>query len=264
MLGDLFGNKNIEKALFYLLINGKCYAGKLARHFKSPLTPFQQALIKLENIGIIESFSEGKIRYYQFNQVCPYLVEVETLLRKAFTLLSSNEKKDYYDADFKLKKERVKKSPVNNLVIHIWKKLPSTGSLSFTSHAQSQGSFDLVGTGTGQVKVRKINDHTVIFEEKGTWISKEQQEFKFTNVFKWTFEPIQNVITLEHLRFGEKNPVFLFHLAQVDEHTLQSVSSYVCKEDTYLGQVRCDGSSISLNWRILGPKKNDEINYIYS
>jgi hypothetical protein len=263
MLGELFGNKNIEKVLFYLLINGKCYAGKLARHFKSPLTPIQQALIKLEQIGIVESFTEGKIRYYQFNQICPYLEELETLLRKTFTLLSSTEKKEYYDAEFKPQKVNKKKYHENNLVLNIWNRLPSTGHLSFTSQSQKQGMTDLMGIGKGDVRVRKINDHALIFEEKGTWVSKEHQEFKFTNVFKWIFDPFQNNITLEHLRLGEKNPVFLFRLVQVDEQTLQSISSYVCKEDTYLGQVRCDEHSIKLNWRVIGPKKNDEINYLY-
>jgi hypothetical protein len=74
----------------------------------------------------------------------------------------------------------------------------------------------------------------------------------------------ENLITLEHLRFGKERPVFLFHLAETAENTLESVSSYVCKADTYLGQVRCSDHYIKLNWRITGPSKNEEIDYVYT
>lgn len=265
MLDQLFGNKSIEKILFFLLINGKCYAGKLSRHFKSPLTPIQQALAKLEDIGILESFSEGKIRYFQFNPMCPFLAELEALLRRSYTLLPAAEKKEYYDPEIKPKKTKAVKHSRNSggLVINVWNKLTNIKNLSFSANSQGQGSSGWNGIGKGKVQVRRHNDNTIVFDENGSWMSREGNEFTFTNVFRWTLDRFQNLVTLEHLRFGENNPVFLFHLTQIDEETLESVSSYICKEDTYLGQVRCDDYSIKFNWRIIGPKKNEEIEYIY-
>lgn len=101
MLDRLFGSKSIETILFFLLINGRSYAGKLARHFNSPLTPIQQGLQKLEVLGIAESYWEGKVRYYQLNVECPIMAELEALLRKAYTRLPTSEKKEYYDPEFK-------------------------------------------------------------------------------------------------------------------------------------------------------------------
>lgn len=265
MLDQLFGNKNVEKTLFFLLINGKCYAGKLSRHFKSPLTPIQQALSKLEEIGILESYTEGKIRFFQFNAMCPFLAELEAFLRKAYTLLPAAQKKEYYDPEIRPKRAKsLKQSGVKaNLVFNVWNKLANIKNLSFTANSQGQGITGWSGIGKGKVQVRLQNDTTTVFDESGSWMSREGTEFTFTNVFRWTLDRFQNLITLEHLRFGENNPVFLFHLTQIDEDTLESVSSYICKEDTYLGQVRCDDYSIRLNWRIIGPKKNEEIEYLY-
>lgn len=268
MLHSLFGSKSVEKILFFLLINGKCYASKLAKHFKAPLTPIQLGLVKLEEMGILESGLEGKIRYYQFNPQCPYLQEFEALLRRAYTLLPGPDKKEYYDPEVSPKgMRRTKEASLlmpNKLVVNIWSKLAAIKKLSFTATSQSLGNSGWNGVGQGEVAAKQQNDNIIIFNEKGAWTSREGKEFRFTNVFRWSLDSFQNLIMLEHLRFGADQPVFLFHLAQVDEETLESVSSHVCKEDTYLGQVRCHDHFVKLNWRIIGPKKNEEIDYIYT
>lgn len=228
MLGDLFGNKSIERVLFFLLVNGKCYAGKLARHFGTPLTPLQHGLNKLEEIGILESYSEGKIRYFQFKSSCPILTELEALLRRAYMLLPASEKKLYYDPEVKQRDKRslqwnktVEQSP--NLVIRIWDKLAKIQTLAFSSTSQGQGNSGWNGIGKGQVQIRQENDNVLIFNENGSWTSKEGKDFAFTNTFRWTLDRFQHLIMLEHLRFGEHKPVFLFQLAQVDNQTLESI-----------------------------------------
>lgn len=271
LIGSLFGNKSIERILFFLLVNGKCYAGKLARHFATPLTPLQLGLNKLEELGIVESYKEGKTRYFQFNANCPVLAELEAFLRRAYMLLPAPDKQLYYDPDIKQKVKRpssisfhLSKEKEMNLIFRIWEKLGKIQTLAFSSNSQGQGNSGWNGTGKGRVQIRRENDHVIIFNETGSWTSKEGREFAFTNTFRWTLDQFQHLIMLEHLRFGEHKPVFLFQLAQVDEETLESVSSYVCKEDSYLGQVKCNDHFIRLNWRILGPKKNEEIDYLYT
>lgn len=275
MLNHLFGNKSIECILFFILINGRGYGGKIARQCQLALTPIQQGLIKLESIGILESYVEGKIRYFQFNRDCAYLLELEGLLRKAYTLLSASQKKEYYDPE--LNKKRLHKCDkklemtefknhlgIPSLAIRIWEKLSTIKNMSFTAISQSKANSGWNGIGKGTVETKKQNDHAVIFVENGSWISKEGKEFTFTNTFRWTLDRFQNLITLEHLRFGEHNPVFLFHLAQSSQDVLESISSHICNDDTYLGQVRCHNQLIKLNWRIIGPKKNEEIDYVYT
>jgi len=95
MLEAIFGGKNIEKILFYLLINKTCYATQLSIEFDEALSPFQKALDRLEGGGIIVSFLEGKTRIYQFNPRYPFLKELKILLLKAFNFLPKEFKNKY-------------------------------------------------------------------------------------------------------------------------------------------------------------------------
>lgn len=274
MLDQLFGNKSIETILFFLLINGRGYASKLSRYFNLPLTPIQQGFQKLELLGIVKSYLEGKIRYYQLNPDCSISSELEALLKKAYTNLPEQKKKDFYDpeckqcsSDYPINLKENRKPYLHSegvLVAKIWEKLSIISKLSFSAVSQSGSHSGWNGVGTGEVLCQKQNDRSIIFIENGSWISKEGQEFTFKNTFRWTFDRFENLITLEHLRFGENKPVFLFNLAQTSEEILESVHSHVCNDDTYLGQVRCLDQFVKLNWRIIGPKKNEAIDYLYT
>ncbi|MGE4169624.1 MAG: winged helix-turn-helix domain-containing protein [Candidatus Margulisiibacteriota bacterium] len=87
MLERLFGNQTTEKILFFLLNNTTCYAKRLSDHFKVSLFTMQQALLKLEKAGILISFKEGNIRYYDWNPRYPLLTELQAFLKKGFSFL---------------------------------------------------------------------------------------------------------------------------------------------------------------------------------
>jgi len=72
MLENLFGNAVIEKVLFYIFVNQKCYPSLLKKTFESPLYSFQMAFAPLELGGIIVSHKEGKTLMYQFNPRYPF------------------------------------------------------------------------------------------------------------------------------------------------------------------------------------------------
>ncbi|HEX4840353.1 MAG TPA: DUF6314 family protein, partial [Rhabdochlamydiaceae bacterium] len=72
------------------------------------------------------------------------------------------------------------------------------------------------------------------------------------------------IISLEHLRQGIDNPVFLFHLQPSGLHSLSSKDSHLCAGDTYLGQILWAQNCLRLKWRVIGPKKNEELHYYYS
>lgn len=108
MLEVLCGNKNVQRILIFLFVNSRCYGTQLHRSLKTPLTPIQKALNRLEKGGLITSYYEGKTRLYQFNPAYPLMAELEQLIKKAYTLLPANEKKDYYVA-----KEDSTMGPVN-------------------------------------------------------------------------------------------------------------------------------------------------------
>ena len=96
MLEYLFGNLNIEKILFFILINNKCYASQLQKTFDKPLYSFQRALDRLESGGILHSYREGKTLLYQFNPRYPFLSELTALLYKAYEFLPNEIKEKYY------------------------------------------------------------------------------------------------------------------------------------------------------------------------
>ena len=97
MLEYLFGNKTVEKILFYLLLNEKCYATQLKKRLKAPLNGIQQALLKLEGGGILVSFTEGKTRLFQYNPRYPFLKELTAFFQKAYEFLPEKTKKEFYE-----------------------------------------------------------------------------------------------------------------------------------------------------------------------
>ncbi|MCE2982312.1 MAG: winged helix-turn-helix domain-containing protein [Parachlamydia sp.] len=97
MLEYLFGTPIIEKILFFLLVNSKCYPSQLKKNFEIPLYSFQRALGKLERGGVIFSHREGKTLIYQFNPRYPLLKELLTFLQKAYFSFPDEIKLKYYE-----------------------------------------------------------------------------------------------------------------------------------------------------------------------
>ncbi len=257
MLSKLFGNRSIEKILFFLLVNEKCFAWQLHRQLETSLTPLQKALDRLEQEKVLISAREGKTRYYKFNTSYPLLVELENLLKKAFSLLSPHEKKRYYyinDSNLSNKEQK-------ELVRAVYQKLQQISAISFTAKS---GIYGKHAVGKAEVNLSYENPYTICFHEEGSWRGEGNQEFCFRNILRWTVNISEKMIALEHLRMGRDKPVFLFHLIPKGKDLLESIHSHLCGEDTYFGQLKLDKPFLHLNWRTIGPKKNEEIRYCYS
>lgn len=264
MLETLFGNKNVQRILIFLFVNNKCYGTQLHRALRTSLTPIQKALNRLERGSIIISSYEGKTRLYQLNPAYPLINELEQLLKKAYTLLPAIEKKDYYVLKEDLTTRSTSNENKTQILFTFWEKLKKVTLLTFNARTKSKEEWGWNGKGRGEVDVTREGDNTLIFNEKGTWQNKQAVEVNFSNVFRWTLDRFAGVISLEHLRRGPENPVFLFHLAPTSKHSLSSVDSHLCEGDTYFGQIHFDRYSLSLNWRVIGTKKNEELDYYYS
>ncbi|MDN3506651.1 MAG: DUF6314 family protein [Simkaniaceae bacterium] len=261
MLTALFGNQNIERILLFLFVNGKCYGAQLHRMLRAPLTPIQKALSRLEKGGLVTSYYEGKTRVYRFNPGFSPLSELQALLKKTYTLLPPEEKKLYYLT------QETQTLPQNTtlsklgILQEFWSRLGRVKQVSF--FAQSKQKHGWSRRGTGEVLVEKQEPSSLIFQESGLWKNTEGQETKYSNAIRWTLDRVAGVIALEHLRRGVDHPVFLFHLAPSSKQSLASVDSHLCEEDTYFGQVHFDPQGLRLNWRVIGPNKNEEINCYY-
>jgi DNA-binding transcriptional ArsR family regulator len=269
----LFGNPNIEKVLLFLLVNEKCYASQLCRSLGGALTPIQQALGRLEQGGIVISSQEGKTRLFRFNPHYPFLRELEALLKQGYHHLTVKDQQAYYSPQNHFQSKRVNHSHQNQqrneFVEHealslLWQHLLQIKQLSFSAQSKADHPSGWNGIGKAKVEVQSITTHTLMFQEQGSWTSEEGQQYDFKNVFRWTWQATQSLITLEHLRHGPDHPVVLFELSPVSLTRFETIQPFICRQDTYLANLYCDRHFIQLHWRILGPRKNEEIHYLYT
>lgn len=260
MLQALFGNENIQKILLFLFVNQKCYGAQMQRLLKTPLTSLQNGLSRLEKGGIILSYYEGKTKIFQLNRSYPLIIELEQLLKKAFTLLPPQEKKKYAQLQY----DHIPKKTQEPSLLHFWERLQNVQQFTRHTKSASQQGNGWDGKGQGEVLINRVDEKTLVFHERGFWQMKQGQDISFSNVFRWTLDREAGMISLEHLRHGSDQPVFLFHLAPAGNQLLASVESHLCEEDAYLATVPWDQYGIRLNWRVIGPKKNEEMEYCYS
>lgn len=260
MLTGLFGNQTIQKVLLFLFINDKCYGTQLKKLLKTPLTTIQNALSRLEEGKIIMGISDGKVKLYKLNPHFPLLNEVELLLKKAYMLLPPEEKKLYSLVQIQSVERRFQEPQL----IDFWEKLCEVKRFTRLARTRTKEEKGWNGKGRGEVLVTKVSDTTLLFHERGSWQIKEGEDITFSNIFRWTMDRMAGVISLEHLRLGPDQPVFLFHLTPTSNCILASVDCHLCAEDVYLATVPWDQHSIRLNWRVIGPKKNEEMEYCYT
>lgn len=117
------------------------------------------------------------------------------------------------------------------------------------------------GTGSGSVVVHSSSAGTITFTESGVWRPEGGRDLRFHNVFRWSV--VEELLRLEHLRFGEAHPVYLFDLAPVGDEEWRSVSPHVCREDCYAAGLTLQEGYILLRWVIDGPRKQETIEYNY-
>ena len=141
----------------------------------------------------------------------------------------------------------------------LWERLINIRSVQFQSRSDAQTGWN--GSACGTVTVMIDHNNSFRFIEKGIWTSNQGISTSFSNVYRWSID--HKLIHLEHLRYGEHNPVYLFDLNRIDKFEWQSVSPHVCKKDIYSCLLVLKPEMIQMNWKIKGPKKNEMIFYDY-
>lgn len=167
MLTALLGSKNIEKILFFLLINEKAYGTQLQRMLNTPLTPIQKGFAKLEKAGVVQSFHEGNTRSFRFNPVYPLKKELEQLLRKAYELLTPQEKRKYYLAEASSSARAVLSfKQVQDVLLLCFQRLKAVKMLLINAKLHPE---TLIKKGKGDVKVIEETSSVILFQESGMW-----------------------------------------------------------------------------------------------
>jgi len=148
------------------------------------------------------------------------------------------------------------------MAMDAWQRLSEISRLRFIARSANDSGWN--GTGNGSVVVAKLDAGTITFSESGNWKSDTGQELNFNNVFRWSLDDSGGAIRLEHLRYGPKNPVYLFDLVPENENRWQSTAPHVCRDDFYSATMILMPNQIELQWAIKGPHKNENIHYWYS
>ena len=266
MLETFFGNQNSVRILYFLFINQSCYGMQLSRLLNIPLTPIQNALIRLEKSKILKSVLVRKTRIYQFNEEHPLKEELELLLRKSYSLLSPLDKKRYcfiHKPLLNAKEECKRNLSLEKTLEKFWGKLLNVDRLVINVKLFWLKQEDNEKKGKGNVTLSKMNPNTLVFQERGVWEIENFPETNFTNTYRWTLDKKAGMISLEHLRYGINNSVFLFHLFPSGDSTLESIDSHLCGDDVYFGKILWVKEGIHFSIRVIGPKKNEEIQYFY-
>jgi hypothetical protein len=149
-------------------------------------------------------------------------------------------------------------------LVSFWEKLQTIKEFTCVAYSRSNGENGWNGKGNGEVLVIKPTNAVLVFHERGSWQVKPGQDMDFTNTLRWTLDRGAGMISLEHLRFGPDQPVFLVHLASTGDNLLGSIDPHLCEKDVYFATVPYDCYSIRFHWRVIGPKKNEEMEYCYT
>ncbi|AKF24526.1 DNA-binding protein [Sulfurovum lithotrophicum] len=83
MLEELFGSKNRERVLQYILARGEGYAKEIADFYESSIDPIQKQLERLELGGVLVSKTVGRTRLFMMNPRYAFKDELISLLEKA-------------------------------------------------------------------------------------------------------------------------------------------------------------------------------------
>lgn len=250
MLQALLGSRSSERILLFLLVNETCYPHQLFGVLDLSLSPIQNTLQRFERGGILISRPEGKRILYEFNRSWPLMDELEKLLQKAFTELSIEERKMYYTAKVQTGLKKADREGLRAL----WKALQVVSRVKLIASSSTWN-----GTGEGMVHVIEKGS-TLEWFERGQW--KGAQSFR--NHFRFTFLREQGMIALEHLRFGEARPKFLFHFIPIRPGIFESTDPHLGGEEAYLGRLHHTELFIELTLKTIGPKKNEKIESIYT
>lgn len=265
MLSTLLNSVSSQRILLFLFVNQTAYPCQIQQCLDTPLTPLQRGCERLEKGGVIKSFYEGKRRIYTFNTGYPLYQELQQLLKKGYTLLPPQEKKLYHciAPSFTTAKEHINhKKETKYQLLELWERLKGVHRLTLSATQIAQPQLQ-DRQAQAEVSVESEGENTLIFREKGHWFLQEQEEMTFSNVFRWQLDLSCSLISLEHLRYGDQHPIFLFHLRRVKPYHLQACDPHLCADDCYGADLRWNRRTIDLHVRTIGPDKNTYLQYCY-
>lgn len=98
-----------------------------------------------------------------------------------------------------------------------------------------------------------------LFTEQGYYSTPHHQKIKTNN--KLHFQ--NNGLDLKVSHFRYQKPVSLVELRNENNGDWLTIKPYLCGQDNYTAELMLTPNGFILNWHIIGPHKNERLNYQY-
>lgn len=96
MLETLFGNRTMEKVLFFLYSHGEGYAQEIRRKLNLPLRSVQLQLQRMEQGGILFCRQRDRTLVYQLNPRYPFYKDLIAIIDKSLLSLPEETRRTLY------------------------------------------------------------------------------------------------------------------------------------------------------------------------
>jgi len=148
----------------------------------------------------------------------------------------------------------------------LWKHLRGISRFEYTSKPGDKSLMSWAGSGRGEVIVTEL-DNELYFTESGRFtLAGSDQALEMQNEFIWQ-RLSETELRLEHSRFGRDKRVHLFDMEPVNgfatTNEWRSITPHLCGDDIYSGHLQVIGERVHFSWSIVGPKKDENLFYIY-
>ncbi|MDH4572710.1 hypothetical protein CUR86_09765 [Salinicola acroporae] len=139
--------------------------------------------------------------------------------------------------------------------------MPSLSRFSFVARSGSGSEVGWNGRGSGVIEVVHQAANVRFFESGRFTLEGQDHDVPMRNVYRWDLH--SDRVSLSHERRGAANAVSLFDLVASDAETLVSAEVHQCAADAYSARLTLVPDGIDLEWRIVGPRKDEHIAYRY-
>ncbi|MGM8931253.1 DUF6314 family protein [Salinicola sp. V024] len=146
-------------------------------------------------------------------------------------------------------------------IIRLRRLLPKLSRFEFDARSGEASHVGWNGHGEGSLDITQEDNHVRFFESGTFTVAGGSRSVPMRNVYRW--ELFDNRVGLFHERRGVEAAVPLFDLIAESDDTLVNAEVHQCAADAYSARLVLTPEGLDLEWRIVGPRKDERILYHY-
>ncbi len=146
---------------------------------------------------------------------------------------------------------------VTDAVHRAWLLLERSRSVTLFVRNGATGAVQAHGSGT--VSVEPFGGSGMVMRERGRWSGPRGSGAHFADALRWTLDTDIGALRLEQIRRGPDEAAPLVEFVDDGSGSLTPLAPHLCGDDRYEGAVRFVDGVVEVAWRVVGPKKDQEI-----